>query len=169
MAAAVVGVAAAPALWANLRINGPAPDPRQIVVPTLSRTGLVAALDRYTDYTRARGSIFHLKRLQELDNANLLVTSNLAYSRFYSYAALKNPRASRVRRYYDSLQSLPRLEISNGRPTLAYFNPVLLVIAIDGHADRLDALAYRIREAAPTLRVILRPGRPEDKSPSNTR
>jgi hypothetical protein len=45
--------------------------------------------------------------------------------------------------------------VSNGRPTLAYFNPVLRVVAMDGAVDRLNQIATEIEKAAPSLTVRL--------------
>src|SRR5262249_11276897 len=46
-------------------------------------------------------------------------------------------------------------EVSNGRPTLAYFNPVVRIVAMDGSVERLEKIAADIHAAAPDLTVRL--------------
>jgi len=50
----------------------------------------------------------------------------------------------------------PYLEVSNGRPTLAYINPVVRIVAMDGSVERLEKIAADIHAAAPgsTVRLI---------------
>lgn len=45
--------------------------------------------------------------------------------------------------------------MSNGRPTLAYFNPVVRIVAMDGSVERLEKIAADIHAAAPDLTVRL--------------
>jgi len=45
--------------------------------------------------------------------------------------------------------------VSNGRPTLAYFNPVVRIVAMDGSVARLEKIAEGIHAAAPGLTVRL--------------
>ncbi|HEY9521269.1 MAG TPA: hypothetical protein VIQ39_06950 [Methyloceanibacter sp.] len=47
------------------------------------------------------------------------------------------------------------LDVSNGRPTLAHFNPVVRIVALDGSVARLEKIAAEIRAAAPGLTVQL--------------
>ena len=49
----------------------------------------------------------------------------------------------------------PHLDVSNGRPTLAYFNPVVRIVALDGLVARLEKIAADVRAAAPGLTVRL--------------
>jgi hypothetical protein len=46
---------------------------------------------------------------------------------------------------------LPHLDVSNGRPSLGYFNPVLRIVAMDGRVERLNEIADAIRAAAPAF------------------
>ena len=55
--------------------------------------------------------------------------------------------------YYRELFARPYLEVSNGRPTLAYFNPVVRIVAMDGSVARLEKIAEGIHAAAPGLTV----------------
>jgi hypothetical protein len=57
--------------------------------------------------------------------------------------------------YYRKLFSQPYLDVSNGRPTSAYFNPVVRIVALDGSVARLESIAAEIRAAAPGLTVRL--------------
>jgi hypothetical protein len=57
--------------------------------------------------------------------------------------------------YYRALSSRPHLDVSNGRPTMGYFNPVVPIVALDGSVDRLNKIAAAIRAAAPGLTVQL--------------
>jgi hypothetical protein len=52
----------------------------------------------------------------------------------------------------------PHLDVSNGRPTLAYFNPVVRIVAMDGSVAGLEKIAADIHAAhaaAPGLTVRL--------------
>jgi len=49
----------------------------------------------------------------------------------------------------------PHLDVSNGRPTLAHFNPVVRIVALDGSVARLEKIAAEIRAEAPGLTVQL--------------
>jgi Dolichyl-phosphate-mannose-protein mannosyltransferase len=80
----------------------------------------------------------------------IMLPSNLAYDRFALDAA-----PSGMADYYRALASHPHLDVSNGRPTMGYFNPVTRVVALDGSVDRLNTIAAAIRTAAPSLTVRL--------------
>jgi hypothetical protein len=86
---------------------------------------------------------------------DIVVTANLAYDRFKFYAARKGSAQANSAAYYRELFMRPHLEVSNGRPTLAYFNPVIRIVAMDGSVKRLEKIAAGIRAAAPGLMVRL--------------
>ena len=87
----------------------------------------------------------------------LLVTSNLAYARYGALATADlqdheiRGRAAR----YAELFRRPYLEVSNGRSTFAFFNPVLRIVALDGDATHLERLAAALRGEYPGLRLTL--------------
>jgi Dolichyl-phosphate-mannose-protein mannosyltransferase len=163
IAAIAVLLAAIPALSMSLRINSPDVDPRTIVPTIVTASGARAVFDRYADYQRSR-SILGLTRRPTKDTADIVVTSNLAYDRF-DFAvprAEDSPLAARAA-YYRELSALPHIDVSNGRPTLAYFNPVLRVVALDGSVERLEKIAAEIHAAAPSLSLRLTGQAPSSK------
>jgi hypothetical protein len=149
LAAIAVLLAAVPALSMSLRINSPDVDPRTIVPPIVAASGARVIFDRYADYERNR-RILGINFRPNKGMADIVVTSSLAYDRFALDAA-PGPMAA----YYRELSSRPHLDVSNGRPTLAYFNPVVRIVALDGSVARLEKIAAEIRAAAPVLAVRL--------------
>jgi Dolichyl-phosphate-mannose-protein mannosyltransferase len=147
LAAIVLALAAVPALMMSVQINAPDVDPRGVVPAIVTASGASATFDRYSDYERTR-RILGLRPTN--DATDVVVTSNLAYDRFTLDAA---PDAMAA--YYRALASHPHLDVSNGRPTMAYFNPVVRVVALDGSVARLNKIAAAIRAAAPSLTVRL--------------
>jgi hypothetical protein len=110
--------------------------------------------DRYSDYQLSR-TILGLVSRPTKDVADIVVTANLAYDRFNFAVPRKGSPLAKRAAYYRDLSALPHLEVSNGRPTLAYFNPVLRIAALDGSVERLEKIAADIRSAAPSLTVRL--------------
>lgn len=163
-AAIVLVLVAVPALGTSLRTNVPDDDPRAVVPPILAATGLRVATDRYADYDGNRPLLGAKLRPNEA-TADLVLTANLAYGRVFNYAAQKT--SGPVADYYRGLNALPRLDVSNGRPTLGYFNPVLRVIAMDGSVERLKHIAESIQAAAPSFTVRLFQRNPRGLAPSN--
>jgi Dolichyl-phosphate-mannose-protein mannosyltransferase len=153
IAAGTVIAAAMPALGTSIRANGAAVDPRAVVPAIVAATGLRVATDRYADYDTSRPLLGTLAVPPARSAADLVVTANLTYDRYDNYAARHNRASNPAADYYQGLKALPHLEVSNGRPTLAYFNPVLRVVAMDGSVERLAGIAYKIHEAAPSLVV----------------
>jgi BolA family transcriptional regulator, general stress-responsive regulator len=155
VAAVTVVVAAIPALWISVRTNGAVEDPRAVMPPILAATGARVATDRYADYDTSRKLLGDRLRPtgQTID---VVVTSNMTYDRYDSYAARNAPVLRRPAGYYHGLSALPHLDVSNGRPSLGYFNPVLRIVAMDGRVDRLNDIADAIRAAAPafTIRMV---------------
>jgi hypothetical protein len=153
-AAIVVLLAAVPALWTSVRTNFPDVDPRSVVPPIVTASGARVVIDRYADYDNTR-RILGLRLRPTKDTADIVVTANLTYDRFDNFAAPKKPAPDSMAGYYLGLNAFPRLEVSNGRPTMGYFNPVLQVVALDASADRLKRIAEEIQTAAPTFTVRL--------------
>jgi len=149
LAAIVLLLAAVPALVMSVRINSPDVDPRGVVPSIVAASGARVIFDRYSDYERNR-RILGIKFRPTKDMADIVVTSNLAYDRFALEAA---PGAMAA--YYRGLSAKPHLDVSNGRPTVAYFNPALRIVAMDGSVDRLKRIAAEIEAAAPSLKVEL--------------
>jgi len=150
IAALTLVLAALPALLVSVRINAPDIDPRAIVPSIVSANGARVIVDRYADYERAR-RILGLSFRPTEDMADIVVTANLAYDRTDNYALPRASDSASMAGYYRGLFSRPYLEVSNGRPTVAYFNPVLRVVAMDGAVDRLNKIAADIAKAAPSL------------------
>jgi 4-amino-4-deoxy-L-arabinose transferase-like glycosyltransferase len=154
IAAVAVLLAAVPALSMSWRINAPDVDPRTIVPPIVAASGARAVFDRYSDYQLSR-TILGLVSRPTKDVADIVVTANLAYDRFDFAVPRKGSPLAKRAAYYRDLSALPHLDVSNGRPTLAYFNPVVRIVALDGSVERLEKIAVDIRAAAPSLTVRL--------------
>jgi hypothetical protein len=155
IAAIAVLLAAVPALSMSLRINSHDVDPRTIIPPIIAASGARVVYDRYSDYQRNGRRILGLRMRPTKDTADIVVTANLAYDRFEFYAARKGTVQADSAAYYRQLFTRPHLEVSNGRPTLAYFNPVVRIVAMDGSVERLEKIAADIHAAAPGLTVRL--------------
>lgn len=54
---------------------------------------------------------------------------------------------------YADLFKRPYLEVSNGRPAFAFFNPVFRIVALDGDEAHLARLAAALRSQYPGLSV----------------
>jgi hypothetical protein len=151
-AAAVVILAALPALWASMRINAPDIDPRDVVPPIVLYSGARAAFDRYSTYG-FKSQILGTEARQLAADAEIVLTANLAYARAGNYAVPPNQDPATVAGYYQALGAKPHLDVSNGRPTMAYFNPVLRIVAMDGSMQRLREIGKSINKAAPSLKL----------------
>ena len=162
IAAIAVLLAAVPALSMSLRINSPDVDPRNVVPPIVVASGARVVFDRYSDYQLSRTILGLLSRPTK-DVADIVVTSNLAYDRFDFSVPRKGSNSAKRAAYYRELSSRPHLDVSNGRPTLAYFNPVVRIVALDGSVARLEKIAADIRAAAPGLTVRLIDQAPNSK------
>jgi hypothetical protein len=151
-AAAVVILAALPAFWASMRINTRDVDPRDVVPQVVLDSGARVALDRYSHYSFTAGMLGGAAR-QSAEGAEIVLTANLTYARARNYAVPPNQDPATVAGYYQALGAKPHLDISNGRPTMAYFNPVLRIIAMDGSMERLREIGKSISKAAPSLKL----------------
>ena len=162
IAAIAVLLAAVPALSMSLSINSPDADPRNVVPPIVAASGARAVFDRYSDYQLSR-TILGLVSRPTKDVADIVVTSNLAYDRFDFSVPRKGSNSAKRAAYYRELSSRPHLDVSNRRPTLAYFNPVVRIVALDGSVARLEKIAADVRAAAPGLTVRLIDSAPNSK------
>ena len=163
IAAIAVLLAAVPALSMSLRINSHDVDPRTIIPPIIAASGARVVYDRYSGYQRNGRRILGLRLRPTKDTADIVVTSNLAYDRFAFYAARKGSVQADGAAYYRQLAARPHLDVSNGRPTLAYFNPAVRIVALDGSVARLEKIAADVRAAAPGLTVRLIDSAPNSK------
>ena len=140
-------LAALPALHASYRIVGaPEENLRRVVPPIVLQDTRDAAFERYARLGVKGGQMTAHGRAP-LKPTALLVTSNLAYARYGALATADlqgheiRGRAAR----YAELFRRPYLEVSNGRPAFAFFNPVLRIVALDGDAAHLERLAAALR------------------------
>ena len=152
IAAVVVAAAAIPAHVTSVRING-GQDPRAVVPRILASTGARIAMDRHSDYDASREFVGE-PWLRPTADCRHRGYGNV-YDRFRSYAAHKDWVSRPTGSYYRRLNALPHLDVSNGRPTLGYFNPVLRIVALDGNIERLQQISAAITAAAPEFKVRL--------------
>jgi hypothetical protein len=154
-AAAMIVAAAAPALILSLRINGPTgDDPRALVpAPVLGNAPRVA-FDHYTRFSGVGGPTPPQQGLPAA-TASIFVTSSFAYDRFTQFGAAhgQTERTHAKAAYYTALFKLPYLEVTNGRPSYAFFNPVLRIVALNGDRDRLPPIAAALQRGAPNLTI----------------
>ena len=153
VAALVILAAAAPALYASLRIVGPPrEDLRRLVPPVVLKDTPDAGFDHYTRFG-GRGGQQAAHGRPPPEPTALLVTSSLVYDRYVGLgAADMQPHETRGRANYFAQ---PYLEVSNGRPAFAFFNPVFRIVALDGDAEHLQRLAAKLRRQYPNLSVTL--------------
>jgi hypothetical protein len=159
IAAAVILLASLPALLASYRITGPPEEDLRAVIPQMVLDDTPdAAFDNYTRLgaQREQGqSVSHGK--PEPEGTRLLVTSSFIYDRYGALAAsqLQSQEIRRRAARYAELFGRPYLEISNGRPSFAFFNPVFRIVALDGDAAHLQRLAGELRAKHPNLSMTL--------------
>jgi hypothetical protein len=97
----------------SLRINSPDVDPRAIVPSIVAASGARV--------------IFDVLRPTK-DMADIVVTANLSYDRLDFLVPRKGSASEARAAYYGELASRPHLDVSNGRPTVAHFNPVVRIV-----------------------------------------
>jgi hypothetical protein len=156
-ASIVILLAALPALYGSYRIAGaPEENLRRIVPPLVLQDTPDAAFEPYARLGVKVGQIT-LHGRPPLKPTALLVTSNLAYARYGALATadLQGHEIRGLAARYAELFRRPYLEVSNGRPTFAFFNPVLRIVAVDGDATHLERLAAALRGEYPGLRLTL--------------
>jgi hypothetical protein len=154
---AVILAAAAPALYSALRIAGPPEeDLRRIVPPVVLRDTPNAAFDHYATLGGAGGQSA-VRGTPPAEHTSILVTSNLTYDRYGGFGSADvQPHETRGRAAaYRNLFTHPYLELSNGRPTFAFFNPVLRIVALDGDTEHLRSIAAALRRDHPNVSVAL--------------
>lgn len=151
LVAIVTVVAAVPALHLSMLINGPAEDDPRSAVPLLIADVRPAPyFDRYTHFDPLDASSAP---------PDLLVTASFRYERFTRFGSEPHQRwlARYGADYYNALFQLPYLEVTNGRPSFAFFNPVIRIVALDADEDRLESIATRLSGGHPgvlTVRLI---------------
>jgi len=155
MASAAVVIAAIPACWLSLCVNvAVADDPRRLLPSIVATATGPVAVDGYAGYA---GGTFVAQRdvLPSAADTTILVTSNLNYDRYNRYGAgpEQSEKTRAVAHFYAQALTLPRLDVSNGRPNLAFFNPRTTIVAMDGKAERLVPIAKMIQAIAPSLTV----------------
>ena len=126
IAAIVILLAALPALHASYRIAGaPEEDLRRIVPPLVLQDTPDAAFDHYARFGGTGGQSAAHGRPPPTPTS-LLVTSSLVYDRYGALAAADRQseeirgRAARYANYF----AQPYLDVTNGRPAFAFFNPL---------------------------------------------
>jgi 4-amino-4-deoxy-L-arabinose transferase-like glycosyltransferase len=152
LAAAFLLVAALPALYLSLRIEGPAQENPRSVISALDfgNDGRVA----FDSYTRFSGPV--ASGPPETATADIFVTSSFRYDRFTDAGShAQRGRTRKMAAAYGALFEKPYLEVTNGRPTYAFFNPVLRIVALDGDPKRLQPIAAKLSEAAASFSVRL--------------
>ena len=86
--------------------------------------------------------------------ADIFVTSSFTYGRYAKFGG--SPEQSELTRekaaYFADLFKLPYLEVT-GRPSFAFFNAVIRIVALDGNSVRLAPIAASLRQSAPDLKV----------------
>jgi hypothetical protein len=156
LAAAALLVAALPALYLSFRIEGPAQENPRSVISALDfgNNGRIA-FDSYTRFAGPTGTVDSAP--PDATTADVFVTSSFRYDRFANIGARgQRGRTRRMAAAYATLFEKPYLEVTNGRPAYAFFNPVLCIVALDGDPSRLQPIASKLREAAPgfTIRLV---------------
>jgi hypothetical protein len=157
VATLIVLIAAAPALYSSIRIAGPAgEDLRRIVPPIVLRDSPNAAFDNYTRLGGTGGQNAMRGRPPAV-GTSILVTSNLTYDRYLALGAADlQPHETKGRAAaYGELFTHPFLELSNGRPNFAFFNPVLRIVALDGNTEHLQSIAAAFRRDDPNVSITL--------------
>ncbi len=114
-----------------------------------------AAFDNYTRFRKVGQPAGH--GLAPAERTTLLTASSFVYNRYLGYGAdARQMHEIRGRAaHYGELFTHPYLELSNGRPTFAFFNPVLRIVALDGDVEHLKSLAAKLRRAYPTASFTL--------------
>jgi hypothetical protein len=156
VAAAAILIAATPALYVSLRIAGPPKEDLRRIVPKIVLPDTPnAAFDDYTRFHRGGQPARHGRPPAE--RTSLLVTSNFVYDRYLEHASAPlQPHDVRARAArYAELFTHPFLEVSNGRPAFAFFNPVLRIVALDGDAGHLETIAGELRRKYPNVSITL--------------
>src|SRR5262249_41567627 len=88
-------------------------------------------------------------------DTTIVVTSSFNYERYESWGLLpQQPEGAQVvAQFFARALALPRIDVSNGRPTFGFFNPTTTIIAMDGNPQRLVPVAEMIATTAPYMVV----------------
>ncbi len=169
IAAIAILAAALPAIYFSALIKGAEHDDLRSLVPAI----LLAEEPRtaFDAYTRFLGSGWPERPCTDARSApyvcdldrgehapvshNLMVTSSFNYDRYtpFGTADQQPPETQAAATYYKSLFGLPYLEVSIGRPSYGYFNPVFRIIAVDGSEARLTPIAEALQRDQPRLNL----------------
>jgi 4-amino-4-deoxy-L-arabinose transferase-like glycosyltransferase len=149
-------LASVPAWWISLRINVRAfDDPRRLLPDIVANARGNIAVDFYAGFEMGRPFLAQLDERPTVADTAIIVTSSLNYDRYKRYGTLpqQSPETLAETRFFARILALPHIDVSNGQPSFAFFNPTTTVIAMDGNPDRLLPIARAIEEAAPSLIV----------------
>jgi dolichyl-phosphate-mannose-protein mannosyltransferase len=155
IAAGVLLGAALPALYLSLRVNAPLQENPRSVISALDfgDNGRIA-FDSYTRFAGPAGTVASTP--PDATTADIFVTSSFRYGRFADAGGrTQRGRTRNMAARYAALFEKPYLEVTNGRPAYAFFNPVLRIVALDGDPTRLQPIASKLRKAAPGFGIRL--------------
>jgi hypothetical protein len=155
LATAILLVAALPALYLSLRIEGPTQENPRAVISALdfANNGRIA-FDSYTRFAGPAGTVDSAP--PDATTADVFVTSSFRYDRFADAGGrTQRGRTRKMAAAYAALFEKPYLEVTNSRPAYAFFNPVLRIVALDGDPARLQPIASNLRKAAPGFSIRL--------------
>lgn len=156
IAATSILLAGLPALHASYRIAGPPGEDLRAIVPPIL---LADTPTPPSTAIPASKSAISTRR-----TAGPRLRAPISWSRraWFTAAMASLPRArcnpheirGRAARYADLFRR-PYLELSNGRPPFAFFNPVFRIVALDGDQAHLESLAASLRAEHPDLSLRL--------------
>lgn len=154
-AAAALLCAALPGAWSSLQINARASDdPRWLLPKIVAIAPGPVAVDSYATYSQVP---FLAGRATGLSAATtpIVVTSNFNYERYERYGTLdqQSGRTRATAKLFAKMLELPHLDVSNGQPAFGFFNPTIVVVALNGQSQQLAPIARMIAAADPKLRV----------------
>jgi hypothetical protein len=154
IAAAAILAAAGPALYLSALINGPIEKDTRALVPAAVLSGVSrTTFDYYTHFSSVGGPA-SLQKWPTAAMADIFVTSSFSYGRYAKFGELpkQSERTRQKAAYFADLFKLPYLEVT-GRPSFAFFNPVIRIVALDGNGAGLAPIAAALRQSAPDLSV----------------
>jgi hypothetical protein len=157
----VLLAAAIPACWLSLSINVGAYDDSRRLLPGImaNAPGRLVA----DDYQRNYPAVLPFKGwnfgwpdpLPTAADTTIFVITSFDYDRFKRWGALPHQpiRTRALAQFFAQALALPRIDVSNNRPSSGFFNPTTTIIAMDGNAERLLPIAEMIARVAPSLVV----------------
>jgi hypothetical protein len=155
VATVVLLAAAVPGAWLSFRINvGAFDDPRRLLPEIVANAPGRLIIDSYAGYYPS-APVAWRDPLPTVADATILVTSSFDYERYVLWGMLPQQpvRTQEVAEFFAQMLALPRIDLSNGRPSFGFFNPTTSIIAVDGNAERLVPVAELIARVAPTVVV----------------